>query len=76
MKLANRGGRAVLVLDGATTDVEEASRGRFGPDPMHLYEDWPAFADFAAGVTTGAAPLWKASCAARCRRRARCSPSG
>ena len=57
MKLANCGGRAVLVLDGATTDVEEASRGRFGPDPMHLYEDWPAFADFAAGVTTGAAPL-------------------
>jgi hypothetical protein len=57
MKLANRGGRAVLVLDGATTDVEEESGGRFGPDPMHAYEDWRAFADFAAGVTTGAAPL-------------------
>ena len=60
MKLANCGGRAALVLDGATTDVEEASGGRFGPDLMHLYEDWPAFADFAAGVTTGAAPLVEA----------------
>jgi 2,4-didehydro-3-deoxy-L-rhamnonate hydrolase len=60
MKLANRGGRAVLVLDGAIADVAEASGGRFGPDPMSVYDDWPAFAEFASGVTTGTAPLVEA----------------
>jgi hypothetical protein len=29
----------------------------FGPDAMHLYDDRPAFADFAAGVTTGTLPV-------------------
>ena len=57
MKLANSGGCAALVLDDAIADVSKASGGRFGPDPMSVYEDWPAFADFAAGVTTGTAPL-------------------
>jgi 2-keto-4-pentenoate hydratase/2-oxohepta-3-ene-1,7-dioic acid hydratase in catechol pathway len=60
MKLANRGGRAVLVLDGAVTDVEAASGGRFGPDLMRLYDEWPAFADFAGGITTATAPLVEA----------------
>ena len=60
MKLANRGGRAVLVLEGAIADVEEASGGRFGPDPMSVYDDWPAFPEFASGVTTGTAPLVEA----------------
>ena len=57
MKLANHGGRAVLVIDDAIADVEEASGGRFGPDPMAVYDDWAAFGDFAAGVTTGHASL-------------------
>src|SRR5262245_64919057 len=52
--------RAVLVLDGATTDVEEASGGRFGPDPMHVYDNWPAFAEFATGITSGTAALVEA----------------
>src|SRR5215510_2995095 len=60
MKLANRDGRAVLVLDGTIADVEEASGGRFGPDPMDVYDDWPAFAEFATGVTSGTAPLVEA----------------
>jgi 2-keto-4-pentenoate hydratase/2-oxohepta-3-ene-1,7-dioic acid hydratase in catechol pathway len=32
-------------------DVAEASGGRFGPDPMGVYDEWDAFVDFAAGVT-------------------------
>jgi 2,4-didehydro-3-deoxy-L-rhamnonate hydrolase len=60
MRLANQRGRAVLVLDDAVADVAEASGGRFGPDPMGVYDDWPAFVDFAAGVTTGTGPLVEA----------------
>lgn len=57
MKLANHRGRAVLVLDDSVADVEQASGGRFGPDPMGVYDDWAAFVDFARGVTAGSAPL-------------------
>ena len=57
MKLANHRGRAALVLDASIADVHDASAGRFGPDPMSLYEDWPAFVDFARGITAGSAPL-------------------
>jgi 2-keto-4-pentenoate hydratase/2-oxohepta-3-ene-1,7-dioic acid hydratase in catechol pathway len=57
MKLANHGGRAALVLDGSIVDVHEASGGRFGPDPMSVYDDWPAFVAFADGVTSGGTPL-------------------
>jgi 2-keto-4-pentenoate hydratase/2-oxohepta-3-ene-1,7-dioic acid hydratase in catechol pathway len=61
MKLANHDGRAVLVLDGSIADVHDASGGRFGPDPMSVYDDWPAFVELAAGVTAGTAPLAEAS---------------
>jgi len=57
MKLANHGGRAVLVFDRAIADVEEATGGRFGPEPMSVFDDWPAFLDAVAGVTRGTAPL-------------------
>ncbi len=57
MKLANYRGRAALVLDAAIADVHDASAGRFGPDPMSVYEDWPAFVEFATGITAGTAPL-------------------
>jgi 2,4-diketo-3-deoxy-L-fuconate hydrolase len=60
MKLANHGGRAVLVFEDSIADVHDASSGRFGPDPMSVYGDWPAFVDFAAGVAGGAAPLVEA----------------
>ena len=60
MKLANHGGRAVIVLDDGIADVEEASAGRFGPDPMSVYDDWPSFADWARGVTAATAPLVEA----------------
>ena len=57
MKLANLGGRAALVVDGSIADVHDISSGRFGPDPMSVYDDWRAFVEFAATVTGGTAPL-------------------
>jgi 2,4-didehydro-3-deoxy-L-rhamnonate hydrolase len=57
MKLANRGGRAALVFDDTIADVHEASAGRFGPDPMTVFDDWQNFAAFAAGIEDGTSPL-------------------
>ena len=44
-------------LTTSIVDVHVASGGRFGPDPMSIYGDWPAFVDFASGITAGTAPL-------------------
>ena len=57
MKLANLNGRAAIVLGDEIADVATASGGRFGPDPMSLYDEWDAFSDFAATITTGTGPL-------------------
>ena len=57
MKLANLDGHLVLVLPDGVVDVATASDGRFGPDPMSPYDDWPAFVAWAAGVTDCTAPL-------------------
>jgi 2-keto-4-pentenoate hydratase/2-oxohepta-3-ene-1,7-dioic acid hydratase in catechol pathway len=57
MKFANLDGRAVIVCDDSVADVHEVSGGRFGPDPMSVLFDWPAFAAFAGGITSGTAPL-------------------
>ncbi|MBA3303379.1 MAG: fumarylacetoacetate hydrolase family protein [Acidimicrobiia bacterium] len=63
MRLANVGGRAVLVLGDAVSDVAEASGGRFGPDLRSVYEGWNDFRDFAAGVSAGTGPLVEAELA-------------
>lgn len=60
MKLANLGGRAVLVQGGAASnpgaiDVETASAGRFGPDISPLFDDWDSFAAWAKTVPAGGA---------------------
>jgi 2,4-diketo-3-deoxy-L-fuconate hydrolase len=57
MKIGNVDGRAALVLGDEIADVATASEGRFGPDPMRVYDDWSAFVDFASTVTTGTGPL-------------------
>jgi 2,4-didehydro-3-deoxy-L-rhamnonate hydrolase len=61
MKLANHDGRAALVIQDAIADVHDASGGRFGPDLMRVYDDWPAFVDFATGVASGTTPLAEAN---------------
>ena len=50
MKLAAIDDRAVLLVDGTAVDVATASDGRFGPDPMAVYEEWEAVATWAATV--------------------------
>ena len=60
MKLANVNGRASIVLGDEIADVETASDGRFGPAPAAVYDDWSAFAAFAATVTSGTGPLVEA----------------
>lgn len=57
MKLANVGGRAALVIDGAALDVATASDGQFGPDPAALYPDWEAFVAWAAGAHGATSPI-------------------
>jgi 2-keto-4-pentenoate hydratase/2-oxohepta-3-ene-1,7-dioic acid hydratase in catechol pathway len=57
VRIANYGGRAALVIGDTVTDIADASGGRFGPDPMHVYDDWTAFVEFAASVTEGDAAL-------------------
>lgn len=53
MKIATIDQRAILVVDGTIVDVATASDGRFGPDPLDLYDQWDAFAAWAAGVGPG-----------------------
>lgn len=57
MKLASVNGRAALVLGDEIADVATASEGRFGPDPMALYDEWDVFKDFAATVSSATGPL-------------------
>jgi 2,4-didehydro-3-deoxy-L-rhamnonate hydrolase len=61
MKIANANGRAALVLDDQIADIEQSSGGRFGADPMGLFDDWPAFVEFARDVTVGTGPLVEAA---------------
>jgi 2-keto-4-pentenoate hydratase/2-oxohepta-3-ene-1,7-dioic acid hydratase in catechol pathway len=57
VKLASVNGRAALVLGDEIADVATACDGRFGPDPMALYDEWDVFKDFAATVSSTTGPL-------------------
>ncbi|WP_062385526.1 fumarylacetoacetate hydrolase family protein [Demequina iriomotensis] len=57
MRIATLGGRLVLVTeDERAVDVAEASGGRFGPDPMTAFADWPGFRVWAAERLADDAP--------------------
>jgi 2-keto-4-pentenoate hydratase/2-oxohepta-3-ene-1,7-dioic acid hydratase in catechol pathway len=53
VRLANVRGRASLLVDGGVVDIERASGGRFGADPMAALTAWDAFAAWAAGRGPG-----------------------
>jgi 2,4-didehydro-3-deoxy-L-rhamnonate hydrolase len=57
VKLASVNGRAALVLGDEIADVATACDGRFGPDPMALYDEWDVFKDVAATVSSATGPL-------------------
>ncbi|HYC21152.1 MAG TPA: fumarylacetoacetate hydrolase family protein [Candidatus Bathyarchaeia archaeon] len=50
VRLANARGRASLIVGDRLIDVERASRGKFGADPMAALADWAAFVAWARGV--------------------------
>ena len=75
MKLANVEGRAALVLGDEIADVATASGGRFGPEPMALYDEWAEFAAFATTLTTGTGALVETELGNPVPDPARSSPS-
>ena len=64
MKLALHDQRVVLVIGDQIADIATLSDGRFGPDPMQVYDHWDDFRLWAAGVTatTGALDHAKLGC--------------
>jgi len=56
MRIANRGGRAVLLGQEVALDVATASGGRFGPDPMSVYRAWREFTAWASGIDVDGDP--------------------
>jgi 2-keto-4-pentenoate hydratase/2-oxohepta-3-ene-1,7-dioic acid hydratase in catechol pathway len=60
VKIANANDRAVLVLGDEIADIEKATGGRFGPDPMSVYAEWSGFREVAGSITTGTGPLVEA----------------
>ena len=47
MRIASRLGRAVIVEANLCADIEKASQGAFGHRIDDLYQDWPAFVQWA-----------------------------
>jgi 2,4-didehydro-3-deoxy-L-rhamnonate hydrolase len=43
----------LITADGAGIDIANASGGRFGPDPMAIYEEWEAFVPHARTLVGG-----------------------
>lgn len=49
-RLANLNGRATLLWNQGSADVERASLGKFKSDPQELLREWSRFQDWARGV--------------------------
>jgi 2-keto-4-pentenoate hydratase/2-oxohepta-3-ene-1,7-dioic acid hydratase in catechol pathway len=73
MRLANRAGRAVLLSRDGTrgVDLETASAGRFGPDPMLAIGSFEAVREFAAAVDFSGAGAVEAAELGPCSPRPR-----
>ena len=54
MRFAVLDGRAVVIDADGAVDVNEASHGRFGPDPMACYDQWSSLLTWATGNTSSA----------------------
>lgn len=52
MRFANHDDRAVLVVGDDIVDIAVGSDGRFGPDPMSVYEQWDAVTEWASDDPT------------------------
>lgn len=50
MKVATIAGRATVLTDTGSLDVEKASQGRFSADPGELFEHWEEFRAWVDGV--------------------------
>jgi 2,4-didehydro-3-deoxy-L-rhamnonate hydrolase len=57
MRIARIDNRPVLLGEDGIVDIARASGGRFGADPMAPFTDWPAFAQWAAGIDHAEEPL-------------------
>jgi 2-keto-4-pentenoate hydratase/2-oxohepta-3-ene-1,7-dioic acid hydratase in catechol pathway len=57
MRIARVDNRPVLLGEDGIVDIARASGGRFGADPMAPFTDWPAFAQWAAGIDHAEEPL-------------------
>lgn len=58
MRVANLNGRAVLLSGDTALDIAKASDGRFGPDPMSIFEDWEEFRSWEADADYEAAEAY------------------
>lgn len=61
MRIAHLAGRVALITAQGAVDIATASDGRFGPDPMDVYEKWEEFAAWAPTAPTGGVAEWSAS---------------
>lgn len=59
MRIANLNGRAALITEAGAIDIDAASDGRFGPDPMDVYEHWEEFAAWAPTASEASARAWE-----------------
>jgi 2-keto-4-pentenoate hydratase/2-oxohepta-3-ene-1,7-dioic acid hydratase in catechol pathway len=57
MRIARIENRPVLLREHGIIDIARASGGRFGAAPTAPFDDWPAFAEWAAAIGDAEEPL-------------------